>query len=81
MASFENIPVTLKGFEMEDASMLWSVFVAQIGRNVKVGCRPEEPSACGCCRTELQAAGIVMEPHSIFWPMFSFVVTSACDRY
>ncbi len=38
MASFENIPVTLKGFEMEDASMLWSVFIAQIGRNVKVGC-------------------------------------------
>ena len=66
MASFENIPVTLKGFEMEDASMLWSVFVAQIGRNVKVGCSPAEPPASAAAEHTFKAARIDIESHSIF---------------
>ena len=36
MANFENVPVQLTGFEMENSSMLWSVFISEVGRNVKV---------------------------------------------
>ena len=37
MANFENVPVQLTGFEMENSTMLWSVFIGQVGRNIQVG--------------------------------------------
>ncbi len=36
MANFENVPVQLTGFEMENSTMLWSVFISEVGQNVKV---------------------------------------------
>lgn len=36
MANFENVPVQLTGFEMQNSTMLWSVFISEVGRNVKV---------------------------------------------
>lgn len=36
MANFEGIPVRLRGFEMQNISMLWSAFIAQIIRQIKV---------------------------------------------
>lgn len=36
MANFENVPVQLTGFEMENSTMLWSVFISEVGRNIKV---------------------------------------------
>ncbi|KAK9908805.1 hypothetical protein WJX75_003140 [Coccomyxa subellipsoidea] len=35
MANFEGIPVRLRGFEMQNISMLWSAFIAQIIRQIK----------------------------------------------
>lgn len=39
MANFENVPVQLTGFEMENSTMLWSVFISQVLRNIQVGGR------------------------------------------
>jgi hypothetical protein len=36
LANFEGVPVRLHGFEMENESMMWSAFVAQIIRQVRV---------------------------------------------
>ena len=36
LANFEGVPVRLHGFEMENVSMMWSAFVAQIFRQVRV---------------------------------------------
>jgi len=36
MANFENVPVQLTGFEMGNSTMLWSVFISEVGRNIKV---------------------------------------------
>ena len=36
MANFENVPVQLTGFEMENSTMLWSVFMSEVGQNIKV---------------------------------------------
>jgi hypothetical protein len=36
MANFENVPVQLTGFEMENSTMLWSVFISEVGQNIKV---------------------------------------------
>ena len=36
LANFEGVPVRLHGFEMENVSMMWSAFVAQIMRQVRV---------------------------------------------
>ena len=30
LANFEGVPVELKGFEMENVAMLWSIFIRQI---------------------------------------------------
>ena len=35
MANFENVPVQLTGFEMENSTMLWSVFISEVGQNIK----------------------------------------------
>lgn len=47
LANFEGIPVRLRGFEMQNISMLWSAFIAQIIRQIKVSLisrpRPAEP--------------------------------------
>ena len=32
MANFENVPVQLTGFEMENSTMLWSVFSLKLAR-------------------------------------------------
>lgn len=45
LANFEGVPVRLHGFEMENVSMLWSAFVAQIFRQVRVR---------SCCKTVCQ---------------------------
>ena len=52
LANFEGVPVRLHGFEMENVSMLWSAFVAQIFRQVRV--RPSFPDVCQCpmCRPQ-----------------------------
>ena len=36
LANFEGVPVRLHGFEMENVSMMWSAFVAQVFRQVRV---------------------------------------------
>lgn len=36
MANFENVPVQLQGFEMENVTMLWSVFMNEVLRLIKV---------------------------------------------
>lgn len=36
LANFEGVPVRLHGFEMENVSMMWSAFVAQIFRQIRV---------------------------------------------
>ena len=36
LANFEGVPVRLAGFEMQDVQMLWSAFVAQIMRQIRV---------------------------------------------
>ena len=36
MANFENVPVQLTGFEMENSTMLWSVFISEVSQNIKV---------------------------------------------
>lgn len=36
LANFEGVPVRLRGFEMENISMLWSAFIAQIMRQIRV---------------------------------------------
>ncbi len=36
LANFEGVPVRLHGFEMENISMLWSAFIAQVLRQIKV---------------------------------------------
>ncbi len=34
--NFENVSVQLTGFEMENSTMLWSVFISEVGQNIKV---------------------------------------------
>ena len=46
LANFEGVPVRLHGFEMENVSMLWSAFVAQIFRQVRV--RSLSKTICQC---------------------------------
>ena len=46
LANFEGVPVRLHGFEMENVSMLWSAFVAQIFRQVRV--RSLSNAVCQC---------------------------------
>lgn len=36
MANFENVPVQLQGFEIANQSMLWSVFINEGVRIIKV---------------------------------------------
>lgn len=36
LANFEGVPVRLRGFEMQNISMLWSAFIAQIIRQIRV---------------------------------------------
>ncbi len=36
LANFEGVPVRLRGFEMQNISMLWSAFIAQIVRQIRV---------------------------------------------
>ena len=36
LANFEGVPVRLAGFEMENVQMLWSAFIAQIMRQIRV---------------------------------------------
>ncbi|DBB13347.1 TPA: hypothetical protein ACH3X3_005082 [Trebouxia sp. C0006] len=35
MANFETVPVQLTGLEMENSTMLWSVFISEVGQNIK----------------------------------------------
>ena len=44
LANFEGVPVRLAGFEMENVQMLWSAFVAQIVRQIRV--REPVPRFC-----------------------------------
>ena len=46
MANFENIPVQLQGFEMENVSMLWSVFMGEVLNLIKVPWHVRLGSAC-----------------------------------
>jgi hypothetical protein len=32
----ETVPVQLTGLEMENSTMLWSVFISEVGQNIKV---------------------------------------------
>ncbi len=41
MTSFENVSVQLTGFEMENSTMLWSVFLSEVGQNIKVHDQPD----------------------------------------
>ncbi len=50
LANFEGVPVRLHGFEMENVSMMWSAFVAQIFRQVRVGLL----CLCSCVRKLLR---------------------------
>ena len=36
MANSENLPVQLTGFEMENSILPWSVFISEVGQNIKV---------------------------------------------
>ena len=36
MANFETVPVQLTGLEMKNSTMLWSVFISEVGQNIKV---------------------------------------------
>ena len=49
MANFENVPVLLTGFEMEDSTMLWSVFISEVGQNIKVCSACMNCMAVCCC--------------------------------
>ena len=53
LANFEGVPVCLHGFEMENVSMMWSAFIAQVFRQVRVSlaapCELRRAERCSPC--------------------------------
>ncbi|KAL3132004.1 hypothetical protein ABBQ32_14227 [Trebouxia sp. C0010 RCD-2024] len=72
MANFENVPVQLTGFEMENSTMLWSVFISEVGRNIK-------GQLVGVALSFLRNFGILSGASGVLGALSSGVASAALD--
>ncbi|KAL0043259.1 hypothetical protein WJX82_006661 [Trebouxia sp. C0006] len=72
MANFENVPVQLTGFEMENSTMLWSVFISEVGQNIK-------GQLVGVALSFLSNFGILSGASGVLGALSSGVASAALD--
>ncbi|DBA65517.1 TPA: hypothetical protein ACH3X2_003173 [Trebouxia sp. C0005] len=72
MANFENVPVRLTGFEMENSTMLWSVFMSEVSQNIK-------GRLVGVALSFLRNFGILSGASSVLGALSSGVASAALD--
>ncbi|KAL0043199.1 hypothetical protein WJX82_002022 [Trebouxia sp. C0006] len=72
MANFENVPVQLTGFEMENSTMLWSVFISEVGQNIK-------GQLVGVALSFLRNFGILSGASGVLGALSSGVASAALD--
>ncbi|KAL0043201.1 hypothetical protein WJX82_003394 [Trebouxia sp. C0006] len=72
MANFENVLVQLTGFEMENSTMLWSVFISEVGQNIK-------RQLVGVALSFLRNFGILSGASGMLGSLSSGVASAALD--
>ncbi|DBB13389.1 TPA: hypothetical protein ACH3X3_005122 [Trebouxia sp. C0006] len=72
MANFENVPVQLTGFEMENSTMPWRVFVSEVGQNIK-------GQLVGVALSFLCNSGILSGASGVLGALSSGVASAALD--